>query len=454
MDDSAALAAATPVRDDERIQTLDILRGAALLGILLMNILAFGLPMAAYSNPTIAGGSTGPNLWAWILQWILFEGKMRGIFSIMFGAGIYLLTSRVEARGGPAADIHFRRSLWLMLFGIVHSFAIWWGDILFPYALMALVAFPFRKLSTRGLWIIIAIQFTVMTAGMLFDNHSTRELRDKAEAIEKKAAGGAKLTTEETDTQKEWADKKKELYPDKEKLDKEIKAHQGSYIDARKYEAKQVMGFHAMPIYSPYQWDVLGMIFLGFVLIRTGVLGGERPTGFYAKLAASGYLVGIAIGAWTVWGMIAVKFDPLNSGPYFAAYEIQRLAVTLAHISLLVLITRVAMFRPLTNTLAAVGKMAFSNYIATSLICTTIFYGYGFGLYAKLERHQLYYVVAGVWAINLIWSPLWLRSFRFGPLEWCWRSLTYWQRQPMRLATQTVEPVTADGEIAKAATVE
>jgi uncharacterized protein len=155
-----------------------------------------------------------------------------------------------------------------------------------------------------------------------------------------------------------------------------------------------------------------------------------------------------------VWGMIAVKFDPLNSGPYFAAYEIQRLAVTLAHISLLVLITRVAMFRPLTNTLAAVGKMAFSNYIATSLICTTIFYGYGFGLYAKLERHQLYYVVAGVWAINLIWSPLWLRSFRFGPLEWCWRSLTYWQRQPMRLATQTVEPVTADGEIAKAATVE
>jgi len=110
MDDSAALAAATPVRDDERIQTLDILRGAALLGILLMNILAFGLPMAAYSNPTIAGGSTGPNLWAWILQWILFEGKMRGIFSIMFGAGIYLLTSRVEARGGPAADVSGARA--------------------------------------------------------------------------------------------------------------------------------------------------------------------------------------------------------------------------------------------------------------------------------------------------------------------------------------------------------
>ena len=101
-----------PVRDAERIPTLDIMRGAALLGILLMNILAFGLPFSASFNPSVAGGDTGLNLWSWIIQYAVFDGKMRGIFSVMFGAGVYLMLSRGEGKGTAVADIHFRRMLW------------------------------------------------------------------------------------------------------------------------------------------------------------------------------------------------------------------------------------------------------------------------------------------------------------------------------------------------------
>ncbi len=434
----AAAAAAAPLCESERIPTLDVLRGAALLGILLMNILAFGLPSAADGNPTVAGGASGLNLWAWILQFVLFDGKMRGIFSIMFGAGVYLFIARAERNGAPAADLHYRRSLWLLLFGIVHAYVIWYGDILFPYALLALVLYPLRELPVRTLLIAAGLQFVVMTAAMLGDAYMTDQLRETAAKADQAAARAEKLSAEQIDAQKEWKEKLKDMQPDKEALGKEIKAHQGTYLDARKFEAKEIFRGHSTPIYSPYLWDMLGMMLLGIALIRTGVLSGERSTGFYWLLMSAGYLTGLPIGAYSVWRTIAARFDPVETSFSFSTYELSRLGMTLGHVALLLLIARSARWTWITSKLAAVGKMAFSNYIATSILCTTIFYGFGFGLFARLERYQLYYVVVGVWAFNLIWSPLWLAHYRFGPLEWCWRSLTYWKRQPMLLPSVDV----------------
>src|SRR5215475_8930079 len=148
------ILASAPVAQSERITSLDTLRGFALLGILLMNIVAMSMYGAAYDDPTVTGGSTGANLWVWAVLHVLAEGKMRCLFSMVFGAGVVLLTSRIERNGASAADIYYRRTLWLMLFGVVHAYLLWVGDILYPYALCALALYPFRKMSAKALlWI-------------------------------------------------------------------------------------------------------------------------------------------------------------------------------------------------------------------------------------------------------------------------------------------------------------
>src|SRR5438105_1788480 len=151
---AVSLSTSAPVSQGERITSLDTVRGFALLGILLMNIVAMSMSLGAYDDPTVTGGSTGVNLWVWAILHVVAEGKMRALFSMVFGAGIVLLTSRLERNGAPSADIYYRRTLWLLLFGVVHAYLLWLGDILYPYALCALALYPFRKMSAKALlWI-------------------------------------------------------------------------------------------------------------------------------------------------------------------------------------------------------------------------------------------------------------------------------------------------------------
>src|SRR6516225_538158 len=155
-----------PITREERINSLDTLRGFALLGILPANVLVFGMYLAAGNDPTVAGGATGVNLASWALFRIMVEGKMRALFSMVFGASAILLTSRIEERSGSAAaaDIYYRRNLWLLVFGLAHAFLLFWGDILYPYALCALILFPFRKLPAKKL-LIIGSLFIAFKAG-------------------------------------------------------------------------------------------------------------------------------------------------------------------------------------------------------------------------------------------------------------------------------------------------
>jgi hypothetical protein len=160
--------APAPVEQAERITALDTLRGFALLGIFLMNIVFMGLFAAAYDDPVAAGGSTGANLWVWAVLHVLAEGKMRCLFSMVFGAGVILLTSRLERKGGTSADtsadIYYRRTLWLLVFGIADAYLLWAGDILYPYALCALALYPFRKMAAKKLLIIGAL-FGLLISG-------------------------------------------------------------------------------------------------------------------------------------------------------------------------------------------------------------------------------------------------------------------------------------------------
>jgi uncharacterized protein len=424
-----------PVSTAERISSMDVLRGSALLGIALMNIVFSGLPLAADWNPKVSGGATGLNLAAFFIQYIFCDGKMRGIFSIMFGAGSWYFIQRAVNRGAgvEAAATYYRRTLWLMLFGIVHAYLIWHGDILYPYALLGLVVFPLQGLRPKSLYIIAAIAVSFMTGFSVQRGFETRKTHTLAMEAEKATAAHQTLTEEQKTAQHEWEEQRKYMSPTAEDLKKEVEQYSGSYFNLVGKRAAIVTRWNSTPFYM-FGWDMLTMMLVGIGFAKSGVLTAEKSYRFYTWMLVVGYGIGLPIATASAWISYKQNFEPLQTIFTFSTYQAARVAVTLGHTALLLIICKVGFVPWLTRRLAAVGQMAFSNYIAHSLIYGFVFYGYGFGLFNKLQRYQLYYVVAGMWAFSLIVSPLWLKRFNYGPLEWCWRSLTYWKRQPMRLA--------------------
>jgi uncharacterized protein len=445
--------AVAPVAAQERLESLDVLRGAAVLGILLMNILSFGLAMHGGWNPmepAINGGNTRANLAYWFTSQVFFEGKMRCLFTLLFGAGTALFIARGAERGGGlrVADIFYRRTLWLLLMGLLHGYFIWSGDILYAYAVFGLMLFPFRQAKPK--WLLaagVALILFGMVRGLwpVYDNY---QLRARASAAAQLAAEGKALTGEQKADQKKWEEKEKRRKPDPEKIKEEVEAYRGSYAKVFQQRMPFVASMQSIRLYQIGPSDMAAMMLIGMALLFTGVLTGERSDRFYAKLMLCGYGVGGTINALTGWYLVRTNFNPDEGfAAVMATYDIERLLVTLGHIGLLVWLVKRGWLRAATGRLAACGRMALSCYLATSLICSTLFYGYGFGLFARLQRYQLLYVVFAVWALLLIACPLWLRHFRYGPMEWVWRSLTYWRKQPMRLReTATVakwEPSTA-----------
>jgi len=275
--------AVAPVLAEERISAIDTIRGFALLGILLMNICAFGLPMAAYNNPAPAGGATGLNLFTWAIITVLGDGKMRAIFSLTFGASVYLLVDRLSRKGAAAdaADIHYRRMLWLMLFGLIHAYFIWVGDILYPYALLGLLLYPLRKASPKGLLITAGIMMVLIAGSGLGFHFHLKDLHQKYEQVQTDEKAGKKLTKDQEETKKDWQELIADLAPTPQDLKKETDAHLGGYFKLFAFRAKNVYRFHSFPIYVPFVWfDMLDMMLIGIALLKLGVLTGKYSTKF------------------------------------------------------------------------------------------------------------------------------------------------------------------------------
>jgi uncharacterized protein len=423
-----------PVQQGDRIEALDILRGIAVLGILLMNIVGFGLPWA-YDNPTVAGGMDPPNYWAWAIPTMFFEGTMRGIFSVLFGASIVLLTDRMERSGAGirAADIHFRRMLWMMLFGIIHwALLLWIGEILFAYSIGGLLLFVFRKMAPKWLLMIAGVLLLTSVVTSMLGHKSLLETSSAASAAEAAKASGAKLTKEQDAAITEWKQANTEFSPTAEDLEPIMEVHRGGYVDA-------VIG--QFPMSYDFQWthlpwwlifDMISFMMIGMALLGFGILSGGKSSAFYAAMMFGGYVIGLPLNYMELQIFNDSGFTLLGSSQASITYEISRLAMVVGHLGLFLSIIHSGWLKSLQRALTAVGQMALSNYIAQTLICTMLFFGFGFGLFNRLERHELFYVVAAIWVLELAWSPVWLKHFRFGPLEWLWRSLTYWERQPMR----------------------
>jgi uncharacterized protein len=246
---------------------------------------------------------------------------------------------------------------------------------------------------------------------------------------------GEKLTEKQEEAKRSYESWRKSNRPTEEELKKDAEQWRGNFASVVAARAKPVFNFHSQPYYTPMSgnWDIWCMMFIGMALFKLRIFSAERSTRFYWWMVLIGYGIGLPLNSYSAWLIIRSNFDPAIHIWANSSYDLGRLTVALGHLGVIMLLCKSGWLEWLTSSLGAVGQMAFSNYIVTSVITAFLFTGYGFKLYGRLEWYQLYYVVAAIWAFNLIASSTWLRHFRFGPLEWCWRSLTYWKRQPMRL---------------------
>ena len=442
-----------PVGQSQRIKIIDSIRGIALLGILLMNIPFFSNPYQ-YENLNVLNEYSGRNFYTWWIVNGLFEGTMRALFTMLFGAGCLLLLNRLEKKGPDtsAADVYYRRLIWLFLFGLVNAYIFLWpGDILYTYAICGLFLFPFRKLAARHL-LYFGIAFLVFaTAKGTYHLYQAKQTRVKGEyalALEKKKV---KLTEEQTEAKEAWMGRQERIKVEnmQKEAQKEIRKIGGQgYFGTLAHLSTINAKIESSKFYHNYFFDAMMLLFVGMALFKWGVLTGERSSRFYWALLAVGYLIGLPLSYYEHNSMVGVRFDStlLFDRFYVHPYQVRRTALALGHLSIIMLLYKSGLFKWLLNATARVGQMAFTNYLMQSLICVTIFYGFGFALFGKLQRYETYYVVFAVWAFQIVFSTVWLRYFLFGPFEWVWRSLTYWKKQPMRRTPSAVEEA-REGEV-------
>ena len=435
---SPGAAIVQPVGLTDRIKSIDAIRGFALLGILMMNIPGFGINWDFWYN-VITGPRSGKDYTTFKIIFIFFEGTMRGLFSMLFGAGMILfMQNKKEVPGGtPVAVYYYRRLLWLVFFGLINAFVILWqGDILFFYGLCGMLLFAFRKVKPK--WLLV-IALSCVAIGMIkkqwdfADNRAIRVSYNEAMAAKKDSA---KLTAEQQGAITKWETRERNNKPDTANTNRNLRKMRSDYLTIFSYFIPQNANGEVWYLYNEI-WDMLAMMFIGMALYLWGFFTNKLRTSTYVMWLLIGYGVGIPIAwqifdqGWMNFGRPGNYMDNFRSS-HMVFVEFRRILLTIGHASLLMLIFRSRLVPWLMKALANVGQMAFSNYLMQSIICTLFFYGYGLGYYNKLRFHQLYYVVFGVWIFQLIFSAIWLRYFRFGPFEWLWRSLTYWKKQPMK----------------------
>ena len=423
-----------PVSKSERLQSMDILRGVALLGILMINIEDFASPWQNLFNPTLSFEFTGSNYMIWFLKQFIFQGKMWALFSILFGAGAYLLITRAENRGKAAgiADIYYRRLFWLLFFALIHGYLIWSGDILYYYAIVGLFLYPIRKLSVRGMLIAVSVLLLISSAISYLDYRDDVLLQKQVTEIEAINIPGKELTKEQQAVMEEWKLKDAMYNPDQETLQKQIRTKsKGTYLEIIKYEKAGVRYGYTDMFYGWLFFVTLMMMILGLALIKAGILSAKSKNRTYLLLMVFGYVIGFSLATFRVQYLLAHNFSTLSRIVSRILWQTEIILVALGHIGLICLFCKSHILGWLKISLAAVGRMAFTNYILQSLIGIFLFYGFGFGLFGTMDKTEQLWVVGAVWLFQLIASPIWLKYFRFGPLEWVWRSLTYWQCQPM-----------------------
>ncbi len=394
-----------PVSQSDRIVSIDLLRGVAVLGILVMNIQHFSMPTAAYINPTAYGDLTGMNKWVWIISHILASGKFMSIFSMLFGAGVLLFTGRAEAKGLNSALLHYRRMGWLLLFGMIHGYLLWTGDILVSYSLCGMLVFLFRnKRPITLIWIAVPFFLFPLLLDLFFIG-----------SISQWSAEAYQFTMES------WK-------PDASFIEHHLHVYRSGWLGQMELRVHGTIFMQTSYFMMQSFWRVLAMMLLGMALYKWNVFSAARSSLFYLKMALIGLTTGFLLSGLGVF--LNFKNQWIMEFSMFLGEQfnyVGSVGTALGYTGLLMLLSKSKGCDGMKSRFSAVGRMAFTNYILMTLIGTFLFYGHGLGLYGSVERRFQVIIVLAIWILILIISPLWLKRFRFGPLERLWRSLTYWR---------------------------
>lgn len=408
-----------PVNESDRIKSLDILRGFSLLGILLVNIIGFGFIAAAYTAPGLIISNT-PDRVAWALVQLTAEGAMRGLFSILFGAGVLLFLGKDnDSRGW----LHAKRTAWLLIFGLANGYLLLWtGDILVTYALAGFLLYFFRNLSGQALLKIaiaglalISLYNTAMYFGLSY-------LQGAAQTVAALESQNSEVPATLRASAEEWAAFETQYSPKPGVIDQEILQRSASYSSAFSW----TLGHNTQVLMSLWQFllpDALVLMLLGMALFKMGILQGNAENAIYRKMMLYGFGSGLLINGFEIWTAIESQFDLLESfAPLSPTYHLGRVALAMGWIGALMLMIKQG---NIGQGLGNVGRMALTNYLMQSLICLFLFTGAGFGLVEQISLPNIYGLVLLIWAFQWAFSTWWLQHFYYGPVEWLWRALTY-----------------------------
>lgn len=414
-----------------RYLSLDFLRGIALFGILLLNIESFAYPASDFHNYSIMSKI---NYYSWFGTQLLFEGSMRGLFSILFGASCIMILSKNH--DVESIDIYYRRLLWLFLFGLFNAYVLLWhGDILYGYAIAGMFLFPFRKLNPKWL-IIIGLSLSFMVFARSFYKY-TFDRRPKylvySSAMSDSTMHHKPLSLKQKEAIQTFENMGAMMEKDTAAIKQERVAILGNYKAIFDKRWKDGEFLQTWKIYDMYNfWDSLMLMFVGMALFKMEVLTGVWPIKKYLLLALLCFSIAIPLRFWYLNSMY---YDFEGFKAFYAKYviptgsttEFSRMLQSIGLMALLMAFYKTGWLKRLVKIVSKVGQMALTNYLLQSIICGLFYYGIGFGMFDKLEIHQNYIFVVFTWVFSIAFSNIWLHFFKFGPFEWLWRCLTYWR---------------------------
>jgi uncharacterized protein len=379
-----------PTSVSARIQSIDILRGFALFGILLVNMMSFAYPGFLYpalQSPNLSGADRAVE---WTVR-VFTQASFYTIFSFLFGLGFALQMRRLQERGG--LPIYARRLLILLAFGLLHSIFIWTGDILHTYALVGFLLIPFR--DTRGRWLLLWGLAGILLATYLY--WSALNIAGMLELPRETRAEIVRTYSE------------------------------GSYLEVTQTRWAESLNRFFNTLYGLPRF--LALFMLGLYIGRRRII--ERAhlhLGLLRWVAVLGLIIGLAGKGPYGYDLLTGAFTP-DTARFFRslAFNVSGPAMGIAYVAILLLLLQSRVGQALLAPLAAVGRMALTNYLLQSIICTTLFYGYGLGLYAQVGTLWTTVLACIIFGLQVPLSLVWLRHYRYGPMEWLWRTLTYGQ---------------------------
>ncbi len=407
--------------NSQRFIQLDALRGFAVMGIVMMNIVTFAFPQNAYFSPLIYGGTAPADIMTWFLSFVFFDGKMRGLFSLLFGASMMLIIMRSEAKGENSAKSHYNRMIWLIIFGLLHFSLIWFGDILFLYGIVGCFAYLMHHMDSKaliksalGIFVTFALLLSIGLGSIFFVQNTAKQDGATVQEIA------------------EYDNITSEFNPDSQILQDEIILHKSSYVEIVK---NRITEQWTTPLFSLIIGitETFPFMLIGMALLKNGFLLGQSRPHIYKRGIkwglGGGTILYAALGGMTIISGFDIVVA-LNAHQAWSA--LPRLMMTIGYAAAFITIIQNFQNSRGIIRIAAVGRMAFTNYIGSSIIMTSIFYGYGLGLFAEVSRSQLPFFVFSLWGFMLLWSKPWLIRFQYGPLEWLWRSLARRTIQPFK----------------------